>query len=293
MAKRASKARSKTGATSKPSTRPKTGKAKTGKAKSRAADKADKAGEEDSKAKSGAARGRPPKAKPAKAEEPLQELLEQSRGTASRAVVNALIAVDAVASEKTTATRAQQEADEESERARRVQPSADERRCEEDRFAFFRESYTPPEDDPFARWRKLHGYARHRLEAGASSEVLAAAEKRLVISLPPSYWDFCLEWGRGDLFISEWRRTRFIAATELLEELKTVLADRMLRPYLPVFDWGGGDYLALDTGRCDDDGECPVVWWQDGAEPVDIADSFLEWLERFCEAEGDFYWLEP
>ncbi|WP_295796031.1 SMI1/KNR4 family protein [uncultured Microbacterium sp.] len=170
---------------------------------------------------------------------------------------------------------------------------AEHRRSAGDPFKFFRKAWRAEDkDDPFADWRARKGEPRHRLGPGATVEALQAAERRLNVDFPASYWDFCLEFGSGDLFVGPWRRTRFIAAPDLWDEIKGVLADRMLYPFMPIIDPGGGDVIALDTGQRDDRGECPVVWWFDGEVQAVVADDFCSFLEHFQRVRGDRFWLE-
>ena len=221
--------------------------------------------------------------------------------TSARMAEAARSAVWAISSEKTTG---QFEAAE--ERARELEeerqdgmsgarettaPAEDKRRGAKDLYAFFRTELQRPEreDDPHAPWRAFHHRQRHELLPGIPPDELRVIEERLGVTLPPSYWDFSLEWRGGHLYVREQDATRIVAAPEILDEVKRALCDTMLRPYLPVVDLGCGDYLALDTSRAKGE-EYPVVWWSCGDPRKKVAESFAAWLRRYVEADGDPFW---
>lgn len=223
--------------------------------------------------------------------------LARAKGTTAKAIITARIAVDAIASEKTTETRAaQKEADADDEEREAVDRKAIDavRRSPKDLFEKFRAEYHKHDaNDPFTEWRQAHERSRHELSPGASVEDMQTAERRLKRTFPPSYWDFCLEWGSGLLFTSNWRETYFIDATEVIKESKSRLRIIFDPRYLPVVRLGPNDYLSLDTGDENDDGEFAVVWWNDHPEEaaVKVAGSFAEWLEKAESSFGDHYWL--
>lgn len=225
------------------------------------------------------------------------EQLAQARGSTAKAIITARIAVNAIASEKTTETRAaQKEAEVNDENPGQVDRDFinANRRCAKDLFAEFRSQYSKHKpDDPYTEWRQTHERTRHELSQGASLDDLQTAERRLKQSFSPSYWDFCLEWGSGLLFTSPWRETHFIGAKDVLTETKTRLKEIFDPRYLPIARLGPNDYLALDTGAENEDGEYALVWWSDDPEdvPVKVADSFAQWLEQAEACFGDHYWL--
>lgn len=221
--------------------------------------------------------------------------------TSARMAEAARSAVWAISSEKTTG---QFEAAE--ERAREIEevrqedlavakttavPAEDLRRGAKDLYSFFRVELQRPEreDDPHASWRAYHRRQRHELLPGIPVDELRQIEERLAVTLPPSYWDFSLEWQGGLLYVREHAYTRILSAREILDEVKRALCDTMLRPYLPVVDLGCGDYLALDTSKAKGE-EFPLVWWSCGDPRKKVAESFAAWLKRYIEADGDPYW---
>jgi hypothetical protein len=224
----------------------------------------------------------------------LEERLGMTKGTTARAIISARIAVEAIASEKTTSTRAaQKEADDLGAAELAVSPVGAVRRCRKDPFDRFRDRYTEYDpNDPFTDWRQLNQKARHELGSGAPFQDLLEAERLLSVGLSPSYWDFSLEWGSGLIFTSNWRETRFISGLDVRYEAKSVLKDAMLRPFLPIVCLGPSDYLALDTST-NKKGEYPVVWWslEDTTVQVKVADSFGQWIELAEACYGDHYWL--
>ena len=111
-------------------------------------------------------------------------------------------------------------------------------------------------------------------------------------SLPPSFWDFSLEWSGGLLYVQEFGAIRIIAALEIMSELKGPLCGRMRYPSLPVVDLGCGDYLALDMSKETKGGERPIMWWYAGEVKKKVADSFVAWLKKLVELGGEPYWWE-
>jgi hypothetical protein len=172
------------------------------------------------------------------------------------------------------------------------QPSSAERRSSRDPYAFFRAELLrdESEDDPHAAWRQAHARQRHELLAGSTREELELLETHLRVTLPPSYYDFSLEWSGGHLFVREFGTTRVIRAQELIDEVRGPLYGRMTRPFLPVVELGCGDYLALDTSRPSRSGEFPLFWWFAGQPRRKAADSFAQWLRKLVEGGGEPFW---
>ena len=226
---------------------------------------------------------------------PLDPALAAASGRAGRAAVLAHRAVAAVNSEKTTTTReAQRAADAAATQAvTHRTPTPQARRSKADAFATFRASAAEVHpEDPQRAWRAAQGLPSHALRAGASAAQLRSAEASLGAELPPSYYDFCLEWGSGVVFESPWIRRRIISAPDLEAELNDILRGTCPRHLLPFFDAGSGDYLALDTRSRDASGECPVIWWYDHAERGLVASSFHVWLNDLVARHGAHGWLE-
>ncbi|MDF1666448.1 MAG: SMI1/KNR4 family protein [Planctomycetota bacterium] len=225
------------------------------------------------------------------------EQLAIAKGTTAKAIITARIAVHAIASERTTETRAaQKEANADDEDRQKIDRKAINaaKRSSKDLFKNFRSNYLKHDpSDPFSDWRQLNERSRHELGEGCSVDDMQTAERRLKRTFPPSYWDFCLEWGSGLLFTSNWRETYFIDATNVLKETKSRLLHLFDPRYLPIARLGPNDYLALDTRAENDDGEFSIVWWNDQPEEaaVKVADSFADWLEQAESSFGDHYWL--
>jgi hypothetical protein len=226
----------------------------------------------------------------------LEDRLKLTKGTTARAIISAQIAVEAIASEKTAETRAaQQEADDDEKDPEAIADKyRSARRSKKDPFESFRTGVSLHRpDDPFSEWRQQHLRARHEFGQGHDPDDLYSAEGRLKVVFPPSYWDFCLEWGSGLIFTSPWREIRFISAADLVHETKDVLKGSLMKPFLPIVCLGLNDYLVLNSAEFNKQGECPVCWWSVGSDrPQRIAGSFVEWLNRAESTHGDHYWLE-
>jgi hypothetical protein len=227
------------------------------------------------------------------------------QGTSARMAEAARASVWAISSEKTTlqfeAAEAAAEAAEDRRTEGLVEPGAaggvqdDQRRSSKDQFAFFRDELDRPEDDPkdpHGLWRRAHKRLRHELAQGPAAIELKRLEDRLRCQLPPSFFDFSLEWGGGLLYVHEFGAVRVIPALEILSELKGPLCGRMNFPYLPIVDLGCGDYLALDMAKETKGGEHPLVWWFGGEPKKKVADSFVAWLKRLVESGGQPFWWE-
>lgn len=232
----------------------------------------------------------------------LDVIIPQS--TSARMAEAARASVWAISSEKTTMQFEAAEAAADAAEVRRTDklvnestPALDEtlRRSSRDLFAFMREELDRHEDDPkdpHALWRRAHKRLRHELSAGPAPDELKRLEARLHCELPPSFWDFSLEWGGGLLFVHEFGAIRVLPALEIISELRGPLCGRMVRPYLPVVDLGCGDYLALDMGKETKGGEHALVWWYGGEVKKKVADSFVAWLKKLVELGGQPYWWE-
>jgi hypothetical protein len=232
----------------------------------------------------------------------LDIVLPQS--TSARMAEAAPASVWAISSEKTTsqfemaeaAAQAAEEMRSETlvEAAAATEAIPDElRRSSKDLFAFLRaelEREDLESDDPHALWRRAHKRMRHELFAGPPMAELLQLEERLGVKLPPSYWDFSLEWGGGLLYVREHGAMRVIPALAVKSEVQGALCGRMLRPWLPVVDLGCGDYLALDTSTENRAGENPIHWWYCGEAKKKVADSFALWLQRLVDEDGQPYW---
>jgi len=223
------------------------------------------------------------------------------RSTSRRIAEAARASVWAISSEKTTGMfEAAEDRALEEEYERRdnlaefdaLPPPEDLRRSARDPFAFFRAELLREErpDDPHRPWREARGRKRHELYPGLDPEELGGVESRLGCILPPSLWDFLLEWNGGNLFVREVGQTRVVSAPDYIDEVRGPLCNRMTRPYLPVVDLGCGDYLALDTSKASRSGENPLIWWYQGEPKKRVAESFASWLKRLVEHEGEPYW---
>ena len=220
--------------------------------------------------------------------------------TSVRAAEDARRSVWAISSEKTTLMF---EAAEDLDRERRARheevlveestpPSTATRRSARDAFGFFRAELARPEaeDDPHSLWRLAHQRQRHELLAGIDPEALDTFEERVGAKLPPSFYDFSLEWGGGQLYVQDHAQIRILPATRILKEITGALCNRMVRPLLPIVDLGLGDYLALDMSRSNRSRENPVWWWYAGEREKKIADSFGQWLKKLVDVGGAHYW---
>lgn len=226
------------------------------------------------------------------------EAMELARGSTEKGIITANVAIDAIASERTNQARAtQEEEEEEPPPPVNTPPKAEQRRSAKDLFTEFREQYGSHDpEDPLSAWRQARGFSRHSLASGVSVGDLAQVESRLSVSFPTSYWDFCLEWGSGELFTAPFRGWRFISGLDVEREISSRLKDSIPETHLPVVKLGPGDYLALDLRHGDAAGECPVVWWFE-SEPEElnnrVAESFLDLIKKLSASHGDTYWLSP
>ena len=172
-------------------------------------------------------------------------------------------------------------------------PSPKLRRCARDGWGFLRTELARPQDDPddpHRGWRSVNKRLRHELRVGIPIEELREYEVRLKIKFPPSYWDFSLEWGGGELYCQHTGTVRILPALSLIEEVRGPLCNQMLQPFLPIVDLGCGDYLAMDTRKPGKNKEYPIYWWYGGEPKKKVADSFVQWLKKLVEQSGRPYW---
>jgi hypothetical protein len=222
--------------------------------------------------------------------------------TAARTAKAAAASVWAISSEKTQDVRLKiRETDDALEEARAQQaaelvvtaPTADERRSSRDPFGFFRaelerEPLAP--EDVYAPWRYSQELERHELDPGLSVAELDEVEAALGKTLPPSYYDFSLEWGGGELFTQPGGGYRVVSPADVVAEVRGPLCNRMLQPYLPVVALGVGDYLCLDMSRKSRGEEHAVHWWSGGKVQRRVSDSFGAWMRKVIELRGEPFW---
>lgn len=232
------------------------------------------------------------RAKPVKQ---VPDLVSGSSFAAASAKTEGLVV--AVSTDKTNLTRREQSAlhkrNHEELCAARVSASPTQRRSPVDRCEGFRRSHDAGfPDDPHEAWRQASGSLRHRLGAGTTAARLGLWEERLGITLPPSYYDFCLEYGSGRFFIRPYLGWRLIAAPELMAERAFLPKGSLERGRLPIVDLGAGQLLILEANRPGADGEAAVSWWAEGETLGQVAPSFGAFLDRACELAGRAWWLE-
>ncbi|MGE0712197.1 MAG: SMI1/KNR4 family protein [Planctomycetota bacterium] len=223
--------------------------------------------------------------------------------TSARIAAAAAASVWAISSEKTQDVRtAIQEHEDDLEWARTqsladpeaAPPEGELRRSSRDLYAFLRAELIRDEldpNDPYAAWRHSLQRMRHELLPRATPEALQEVEAALNISLPPSYYDFALEWNGGELFTRPGGGYRVVSPTKLLNEVRGPLCNKMVQPYLPVVDLRCGDWLCFDTSRNSRGEEYPIYWWY-GGEVVGgrVADSFGAWVRKLVDLEGHPFW---
>jgi len=102
-------------------------------------------------------------------------------------------------------------------------------------------------------------------EGPKSEYLVSVAEEELGLRFPPSYRQFLLEYGCGDI-----RGTEIYGVIDnefedggipdaiwfTLELRKSVGLDEQ---YVVVAEQGDGSFYAIDTSEADEEGECPVV----------------------------------
>jgi cell wall assembly regulator SMI1 len=124
---------------------------------------------------------------------------------------------------------------------------------------------------------------------GASDRQIAAAEKRLGVTFPPSYRHFLRQFNGGEFRFA--RMFRISTGGAGFFDLDAVMA--LLVKHFPAFRKGellafgddySGDHYCFDLTRPNRAGECPVVIWDrlmggdTGPEPQ--ARSFQEFLAK-------------
>jgi hypothetical protein len=117
------------------------------------------------------------------------------------------------------------------------------------------------------------------------NSLVAEAETALGLSFPPSYRQFLLELGCGNiggLEVYGLINDNFHSSTVPNGVWLTLNERRAihLNPALVIVgEAGDGTYYALDTSRLDDSGEAPVVHLSvDGTQSEEIASSFGDYL---------------
>jgi hypothetical protein len=115
-----------------------------------------------------------------------------------------------------------------------------------------------------------HGF-QIDFEGGKPASLVEAAERALGVIFPPSYREFLLSFGCGDVAGHEFYgviNSDFINSgvpdavwLTLRERVDSDLPSRLVI----VGVQGDGAYYALDCGRISEDKECPVVIWWPGA----------------------------
>jgi hypothetical protein len=118
-----------------------------------------------------------------------------------------------------------------------------------------------------------------------SEDLIAAAEQALELGFPPSYRQFLLDLGCGDvnglevygLIDHRFEKSSVPNGIWLtLNERRNIQLDHA---YILIGDGGDGCYLALDTRNADGSGENPVVRLSvDGEESESVAMSFGAYL---------------
>lgn len=122
-------------------------------------------------------------------------------------------------------------------------------------------------------------------EGPKSDALVAKAEAALGLSFPPSYRQFLLDMGCGDIagleifgVINENFQNSTVpnGVWLTLNERRSIGLDPA---FVIVGDGGDGTYYAIDTRRVDDSGEAPVVRLStDGMLGEKVADSFGAYL---------------
>ncbi len=169
------------------------------------------------------------------------------------------------------------------------------RRSTRDQFGPFRVELNRPEnfeDDVHATWRVANVRFRHEMKPGSKVTDVKKVERDLGVEFPPSYYDFCLEWNGGELYVRDGGGYRIIGATEQKAESKGPLCGRMQKPYVPVVALGRTDYLALDMSKTNRSGENPLYWWRCDRAVRKVGDSFGLWLKKLIECDGRAFWWD-
>ncbi len=122
-------------------------------------------------------------------------------------------------------------------------------------------------------------------EGAKSESLIAAAEQALEVKFPPSYRQFLLEMGCGDvngLEIYGVINDKF-EGSSVPNAIWLTLSERrnmgLNHAYILIGDGGAGNYYEIDTRNSDEVGENPVVSLSvDGRECEPLASSFGEYL---------------
>ena len=232
----------------------------------------------------------------------LEVILPESSST--RAAASAAASVWAISSEKTQDVRAAIRVrdslaedvvrEELAEFAEEEAPAAIANlRSSRDPFGFFREELAREElhsGDLQAGWRYQNQRLRHELVRGIDNDEVREVERQLGFDFPPSYRDFVLEWGGGELYTRPEGGYRLLSPLEVLPEVRDRLGGLMSQPYLPIIDLGCADYLCLNTSQPKKGGEFPLWSWHCGVPERRVADTFLRWLKQIVEAKGEPFW---
>ncbi|MCM2129773.1 SMI1/KNR4 family protein [Larsenimonas rhizosphaerae] len=115
------------------------------------------------------------------------------------------------------------------------------------------------------------------LEGKKPASLIEAAEQALGIVFPPSYRDFLLSFGCGDIAGHEFYGVigPDFSNSGIPDAIWLTLRERVdsnLPSRLVVVSAGGdGSYYSLDCGRVSDDKECPVIiWWPSASEEENL-----------------------
>ena len=136
---------------------------------------------------------------------------------------------------------------------------------------------------------------------GPISEVtVQRAEAKLDLVFPPTYREFLLQLGAGNLFSAEFYGITGdnLDVLGIPNGVWLTLDERdcssLPQRFILIADSGVGPYFAIDTGTRNEDENCPVVEWQGGL-PEDrqnlkpVASDFGEFfLARIREAIANF-----
>jgi cell wall assembly regulator SMI1 len=137
--------------------------------------------------------------------------------------------------------------------------------------------------------RKQLQRLRAKMGEGATEVEIRQAEVQLGVTFPPTYAAFLREVG--------WLSVDYLQTFGLgrgtpdhYELVRCVLDERHVgHPHipphlLPFRNDGGGNHYCLDTSQKNEQGECPVVFWDHEAEegpdqtPAQVAPDFHTWL---------------
>jgi len=132
-------------------------------------------------------------------------------------------------------------------------------------------------------------------EGRKPASLVAAAERALGLTFPPTYRKFLLEYGCGDIGGEEFYgviKDDFVNSS-VPDAIWLTLREReesqLPAKFVVVYSSGDGGYAVLDTGQRDSVDECPVVEWIPGAsaDPQSaprLADDFGSFLLQTVSA---------